>query len=73
MNKFCEQMASILDVAVVNESDVLTDFEAWDSLSVLSTIALLDSQYNVNLKATDLKDVRTVADLWRLVESKKKA
>jgi len=72
MNEFCEQMAVILDAVTVRESDVLADFEVWDSLSVLSTLALLDSNYGVNLTATDLKGVRTVGDLWKLAEAKKK-
>jgi len=73
MKEFCEKMAFILDVAEVRESDVLGDFEAWDSLSVLSTIAMLDSNYHLNLVATDLKGIRTVGELWKLVESKTKA
>jgi acyl carrier protein len=73
MNEFCEQIAVILDEAEVKESDELADFAAWDSLSVLSTIAMLDSKYGVNLTAMDLKGVRTVADLWKLAETKKKA
>lgn len=73
MNAFCEQMAVILDVVTVKESDVLADFEVWDSLAVLSTLALLDSKYGVNLTAMDMEGVRTVADLWKLVEAKKKA
>jgi acyl carrier protein len=36
-------------------------------------IALLDSKYGVNIVATDLKNVRTVSDLWTLAESRKKA
>jgi acyl carrier protein len=73
MNEFCEQIAEVLDVAEVKESDVLADFAEWDSLSVLSTIALLDAKYGVNMTAMDLKGVRTVADLWNLTQAKKKA
>jgi acyl carrier protein len=73
MNEFCEQIAAILDEAEVKESDVLADFAAWDSLSVLSIIAMLDSKYGVNLTAMDLKGVRTIADLRKLAETKKKA
>jgi acyl carrier protein len=73
MNEFCEQMAVILDVARVKESDVLADFEAWDSLSVLSTLALLDANYGVNLTAMDLKGARTVADLWNVAAKKRTA
>ena len=73
MNEFCEKMAEILDEAGMKESDVLADFAAWDSLSVLSTIAMLDSKYGVNITASDLKGVRTVADLWNLAHSRQKS
>ena len=70
MNEFCVRVAEVLDLPQVQESDVLTDFPEWDSLSVLSVVAMLDSKYGINLSATDLKQVRTVADLWNLVQSK---
>jgi acyl carrier protein len=73
MNDFCTKIAEILDVETVTGNDVLGDFQEWDSLSVLSTIAMLDSKYGVNVTAMDLKDVRTVADLWSVAQAKKKA
>lgn len=73
MNDFCDRLAEILDVDAVAEQDVLGDYPAWDSLSVLSVIAMLDAHYRVNVTAMDLKDVGTVADLWNLVQSKRTA
>ena len=73
MNEFRDKIAEILDVDTVAEQDVLGDYPAWDSLSVLSVIAMLDAQYRVNVTAMDLKDVGTVADLWNLVQSKRTA
>jgi acyl carrier protein len=73
MNELCERLVDILDVEEVKETDILADFPAWDSLSVLSTIAMLDSKYGVNVTAMDLKGVRTVADLWNLTQARKKA
>ena len=73
MNEFCSRIADILDVAAVAEGDVLRDFEAWDSLSVLSVIAMLDAKYGINVTSVQLKDVRTVADLWALAQSKQTA
>jgi acyl carrier protein len=70
IHEFCLRIAEALDVAAVIESDVLPDFPEWDSLSVLSIIAMLDSKYGVNLTATDLKGVRTPTDLWTLVLSR---
>ena len=70
MNEFLAKLAEIIDEKVVKDNDVLADFPAWDSLSVLSTIALVDSKYHVNLRAPDFKEVRTAGDLWNLVQSR---
>jgi acyl carrier protein len=71
MNEFCEKVADILDTKSVRETDEFADFQEWDSLSVLSVIAMLDSNYGVNLTATDLKGVKTVGGLWQLVQAKR--
>ncbi len=73
MNEFCTKIAEILDVDAVAEDDQLSDFPEWDSLSVLSVIAMLDARYGVNVTALELKGVRTVGDLWKLTESMKQA
>jgi acyl carrier protein len=71
MQEFCDKIAEIMDVDAVKESDVLADFPEWDSLSVLSVIAMFDAKYGVNVTAVHLKDLRTVGDLWNLVQAKK--
>ncbi|MEI7911059.1 MAG: acyl carrier protein [Verrucomicrobiota bacterium] len=73
MNEFCQKIADILDAESVSESDVLGEFDEWDSLSILSIIAMLDSNHGVNLTAADLNGARTVGDLWQLVQSKKQS
>jgi len=73
MNDFCVKLADILDVAEVKESDLLTGFSTWDSLSVLSIIAMLDSKYGLNVTAADLRNVGTVGDLWNLIQRKQRA
>ena len=71
MNEFLTKMAGILEVDAIQESDVLKAFPQWDSLSVLSVIAMLDADYRVNLKAADFQQLKTAGELWALVESKK--
>jgi acyl carrier protein len=71
MKELCDKIAEIIDVAALKESDVLSDFSEWDSLSVLSVIAMLDAKYGVNVTAVHMKDVRTVEDIWNLVQAKK--
>jgi len=71
MNEFLKKMAGVLEVEAVQETDELKSFAAWDSLSVLSTIAMIDSGHGVNLHASEVQAAVTVGDLWRVVEAKK--
>lgn len=71
MDEFYIKLADILEVDAVQPDDVLADFETWDSLTVLSVIAIIDEYYGVNLNAEDLKGVNTVKDLVNLILSQK--
>ena len=72
MNEFLTKIAGILEVDAVSATDELKAFPQWDSLSVLSVIAMLDASYGVNLRAADFGPIKSVDDLWNLVESKKR-
>jgi acyl carrier protein len=72
MEEFLKKMAAVLEVEAVQETDVLKSFAAWDSLSVLSTIAMIDSGYGVNLHASEVQAAVSIGCLWRTVEAKKR-
>ena len=71
MNEFLIKIAEILEEKSIEATDDLKSFAQWDSLSVLSVIAMLDANYGVNLRAADFESIGTVKDLWNLVQSKK--
>lgn len=71
MENFFEQIAELLEVDVVNEADELKSFEAWDSLTILSIIAMANENYGVVLNATEINEANTIAGLWNLIESKR--
>jgi acyl carrier protein len=73
MNEFLTKIAEILEVDRVSETDELKAFSQWDSLSVLSVIAMVDAGYGVNLHASELAPVKSVGALWDLVQSRKPA
>jgi acyl carrier protein len=73
MNEFLKKLAETLEMPVVAEGDELKAFPQWDSLAVLSVIAMLDASYGVNLRAADFGTVNTAADLFNLVQAKKRA
>lgn len=50
-----------------------TDFrnmEQWNSMMGLIFIALIDAEYNVTINGEDLKNAKTVNDLFDVVKSK---
>jgi acyl carrier protein len=70
MDHFVERVAEILEVDQLKGSDVLADFAQWDSLSVLSVVAMADACYGADLAALDIQTAGTVQDLWDLVVSR---
>jgi acyl carrier protein len=74
MNKpeFYQRLAEILDVEEVSGENALRDFDGWDSLAVLSVLAMADAKYGVSIKADEIRSVVTAEDLAKLVEGKLK-
>jgi len=68
--EFYQRLAEILDVEEVKAEDRLKNFDEWDSLSVLSVLAMADSKYGVAIRAEEIRSVVTAADLAGLVEAK---
>ncbi|MDD5309572.1 MAG: acyl carrier protein [Deltaproteobacteria bacterium] len=71
MDPFYSKLAEILEVEEVGENSQLDTFPAWDSLGVLSVIAMIDSQYGVNLTSLDLVEIKTPGGLLKLVLARK--
>ena len=71
MQQYENLMAEILEVNSVNESDVLVEFDCWDSLTVLSIIALADDSFKVSLSAAEINASKTIGDLKKLISDKR--
>ncbi|MFT4847599.1 MAG: acyl carrier protein [Sediminicola sp.] len=61
--KLLGQIAEILEVDDVTINEELNNFDEWDSLTALSIIALVDSDYNKRLSNIQLKGFVTIGDL----------
>lgn len=68
MSEFYEGLAEILEV---DESEVTPDLELtkenWDSLAIVSTIALIDDVHDVMVSPERLAECKTVGDVEKLV------
>jgi acyl carrier protein len=72
MNDLYAKLGEILEADRVSADDVLSRFEYWDSLTILSIIAMLDAAYGVNLTATELRGMAKAGDLAAAVESRRR-
>ena len=71
MKNFENSMAEILEVDSLVLTDELDSFDCWDSLTILSIIALASENYGVELSNEDIIRSRTIDGLKRLIESRK--
>ncbi|MDE7367687.1 MAG: acyl carrier protein [Lachnospiraceae bacterium] len=65
-----ESIAEILDLEVedIKEDAVLEEYEEWDSVAILSFIALLDEKFGKAVKGAEIRKLTTVKDLMDMME-----
>lgn len=71
--KFLQNFADQFDETDASEitmSTVFHDLEEYSSLIALSIIAMVDEEYDVQLKGDDMRSAVTVEDLFNIVKSK---
>jgi acyl carrier protein len=73
MEEFLEKMAELLEVDTVQLTDIIVDFDAWDSLTTLSIIALADEEYEVSLTNKEIVEAQTIEGLYNFIIAKRDA
>ena len=58
------------DASVFTAETKFRELEEWSSLIALSVIAMVDEEYDVQLKGDDMRAAVTVGDLFNTVKSK---
>ena len=73
IEEFVKNFADQFDETDASEFQATTEFrqlDEWSSLMALSIIAMVDEEYNVQLKGDDIVKSQTIDDLFRIVSSK---
>jgi acyl carrier protein len=70
LNAFKEAME--IEDKEVKMDDKFRDYEGWSSLKELSVLAMMDSDFGVNLEMKDFNKLITVADLLGFVKGNSK-
>ncbi len=72
MEHFKQKLVDIFEVSNISESDVIKDFDSWDSLTLLSLIAVVDSEYNIQINASLFEEIITIGDLLQYISQNSK-
>ena len=69
MDKFLGKMRDLLDTDTeINMDTKLSNLEEWDSLSIVSFLAMANASYGKKIKKENLKSAKTISDLYNLVK-----
>ncbi|MGM9821688.1 MAG: acyl carrier protein [Muribaculaceae bacterium] len=58
------------DPAAINAETEFKNLDEWSSLLALSLIGMVDEEYDVTLKGDDIRNAKTIEDLFNTVKSK---
>jgi acyl carrier protein len=73
LKTFIENFANQFDDTEICEFKAETNFrelDEWSSLIALSILAMVDEEYNVQLKGDNIRDSSSISDLFEIVKSK---
>lgn len=65
-----EEAVEDVEVGSLSGHTAYRSIEQWDSLAVLTVIAMVDAEYGLRLKAKELKQIETLCELHALLKSK---
>lgn len=74
MEKFIELFEEALDIdnGELNIESQFKDFDEWDSLSLLSLLAMVKENYGIVLKKDKLDQANTIAELFEIIQEELK-
>ena len=71
-NQFVSKLEEVLETSPGKLADIenLGDISEWDSLAVISLIAMVDTDYSVSISGKEILVCVTIDDLYTLVACK---
>jgi len=59
-----------IDVAAITLDTPLTHIPQWDSMAILTTLAMVDTEYGVQISGVEVQRAKLVRDLMNAVAAK---
>ena len=71
MNEFLLKLEDLFEMqsGSILPSDLFRDYDSWDSLALLSLMAMLEDEYGKTIPREDFEKLNTIGDLYNYVIS----
>ena len=71
MENFIQKFEEVLELpnGTINPNDSFRDYEEWDSLALLSLMAMLEDEYNTTIPRDSFQKINTVQELYNYIAS----
>ncbi len=71
MEHFIQLLSDALekDSEKIDKKDEFRNYEEWDSLAVLSLIAMIKQNYNITIPRKDFDELNTVSELYEYIQA----
>ena len=53
----------------IDKEDEFRNYKEWDSLAVLSLIAMIKQNYNITIPRKDFDELKTISDLFEYIQA----
>lgn len=69
MNNFIEKLEDLLEMSKgsIHLNDNFREYENWDSLALLSLMAMLEDEYNITIPRDDFQKLNTVEEMFNYI------
>lgn len=70
MNQFIEKLEDLLEMSKgsIDFKDSFKEYESWNSLALLSLMAMLDDEYNVTIPRDDFQKINTIEEMYNYIK-----
>jgi acyl carrier protein len=74
INEFISNLSEVFeesDISKILPSTTFRDIPEWSSFIALSLIAMIDQHYNVKITGNEIREAKSIEDIFNTIKSKK--
>jgi len=72
MQNFIKKLEEVFEMqsGTINSHDIFREYKEWDSMALLSLMAMLDDEYNKTIPREDFQKILTIEEIYNFINKK---